>query len=185
VKVEIRNTYGTWREVADVARTTAGKEPGEGEPSSRWKKRMLLAEHSPIRVKMFRWIWKGIKYWSSMHLVRHHVFVQPYISTQRPDIIGEDVDRDSLPQGELVNHENLANTQSLINISRKRLCSHASSETREAWKMFLDEIKEEEPEIYSVCVPECLYRGFCPELETCGYYLTLEYEKRLKEYRSR
>ena len=40
---------GTWREVADSARTTIHKEAGLKEPSSKWKRRMLLSEHSPIR----------------------------------------------------------------------------------------------------------------------------------------
>lgn len=32
-------------------------------------------------------------------------------------------------------------------------------------------------------VRECIYRGFCPEMFSCGYHKTEEYQKELKEYR--
>jgi len=35
-----------------------------------------------------------------------------------------------------------------------------------------------------LCVPNCIYRGLCPEAETCGYYKTDTYETLLKEYRA-
>ena len=47
--LEFYGTRSTWRDVADAARTTINREAGAGEPSAAWKKRMLLAEHSPIR----------------------------------------------------------------------------------------------------------------------------------------
>ena len=47
--VKFLKVKGTWREVADAARTTIRQDEGTGEPSARWKKRILLAEHSPIR----------------------------------------------------------------------------------------------------------------------------------------
>ena len=56
-------TIGSWRDVADAARTTIGMEAGKGEPSSNWKYRILLAEHSPIRKLNFNWIWFDLKYW--------------------------------------------------------------------------------------------------------------------------
>jgi len=36
MQVKLLGIKGTWREVADAARTTAHKEPGIGEPSSGW-----------------------------------------------------------------------------------------------------------------------------------------------------
>lgn len=78
-----------------------------------------------------------------------------------------------------------ANAQALINISRKRLCSCASPETREAWKLVIEALKEKDPILASVCVPECIYRGFCPEFDRCcGYCNTEAFKKRLEEYRS-
>ena len=70
----------------------------------------------------------------------------------------------------MIEHECEANAQAIINISKKRLCKQASPETRQAWQMFLDELQEYEPELYLMCVPECVYRnGFCPEFNPCGY----------------
>lgn len=54
---------GTWRQVADAARTTIGMDAGDKEPSNRWKKSILLAEHSPIRKLIFNWKWIDLKYW--------------------------------------------------------------------------------------------------------------------------
>lgn len=57
--------------------------------------------------------------------------------------------------------------------------------------MVIAYLKEIDPILAEKCVPECLYRGFCPEYDyrpqynrCCGYVNTKEYEKRLKEYRN-
>ena len=71
----------------------------------------------------------------------------------------------------------------MINISRKRLCNQASPETREAWREVLKRLEMLDPVLASVCVPECVYRGFCPEMNPCGYAETEDYRKRLAEYR--
>lgn len=88
-----------------------------------------------------------------------------------------------MPQGALVEHEILASSQSMISISRKRLCKQASVETQEAWKEMLNSIKDVEPELYAVCVADCVYRGHCYEYKSCGYHKTKEFESKLKEYR--
>ena len=64
-------TKGTWREVADSANTTIHKEAGLKEPSSQWKRRMLMCEHSPIRQLMIKCKWYELKSWVSVHFVRH------------------------------------------------------------------------------------------------------------------
>ena len=77
-----------------------------------------------------------------------------------------------------------ANAQALIKISRKRLCNCASKETKEAWTQVKDAIAEVDPIMASKMVPECIYRGFCPEfLSPCGYSKTKKYQEDLKEYR--
>lgn len=68
-------------------------------------------------------------------------------------------------------------------IQNKRLCSCASVDTRIAWQEFLDSFKDQEPEVYSVCVPDCIYRGHCYEHKTCGYHKTEQYQEQLKAYR--
>jgi hypothetical protein len=82
-----------------------------------------------------------------------------------------------------VEHEILADAQAMINISRKRLCNQASKETREAWLAVVNLIKDTQPELYKVCVPDCIYRGWCFEYKSCGYHKTPEFQKSRKEYR--
>lgn len=176
-------TKSTWRDVADAARTTVRKDPGTGEPSAKWKKKILLAEHSPIRQLIYKWKWLSIKYWVSVHLVRHKIGIEHFVSTQRTDRTGEN--RDVKPQAETVNHECIANAQSIINISRKRLCSQASPETQKVWTKLLEEIHKHDPILYSVCVPECVYRGFCPELNCCGFVKTKKYNEWIDTYRKK
>ena len=173
---------GTWREVADAARTTIGRDKGQGEPSSAWKRQLLLAEHSPIRQLMIKWKWRGLKYWVSVHFVRHKIGIEHFVRSQRTDRTGND--REQLPQSALVDHECLANAQAVISISRKRLCRQASPETREAWQTMLTALAPLEPELTSVCVPECVYRGFCPELKPCGFANTETFRADLARYRA-
>lgn len=82
-------------------------------------------------------------------------------------------------------HECEANAQALIFISRKRLCNQASPETKAAWQEVKEQVSAVDPVLGSVMVPECIYRGFCPEFHSCGYVNTEEYTKRLAEYRSK
>ena len=180
-EIQYYGTRSTWRDVADAARTTINKEAGTGEPSSAWKKRILLAEHSPIRQLVFRWRWVGLKSWVSVHLVRHKFGIDHFVSTQRSDRTG--VDRNASRQDTPVTHECIANAQAIISISRKRLCMQASPETREAWKLLVEEIRKEHPEVASCCVPECVYRGFCPEFRSCGFASTEAFVRAVEAYR--
>lgn len=172
----------TWQEVKDATMNTIGKNTGKY-PDSKWKRQLLLSEHSPIRLLKFRWRWFNLKSWVSVHFVRHKIGIDHFVKTQRTDRTG--INRDELPQGALVNHEADANAQALINISRKRLCSCASPETRIAWQEVKDEVAKTEPELASCMVKECIYRGFCPEMFSCGYTDTEAYRKELYEYRNR
>lgn len=180
--VKILGIKGTWREVADSANTTIHLEAGDKEPSSKWKRRMLLCEHSPVRQHTIKCKWYDIKSWVSVHFVRHKIGIEHWVRTQRTD--RTKVDRDELPQDNLIEHEFEANVQAFINISRKRLCRLAAAETREAWQMVLDQIREQEPELYSVCVPDCVYRGYCYEYRSCGFFKTEDFGKKLSDYRN-
>lgn len=183
MKAEILKIKGTWRDVADAARTTIGMEPGEGEPSSAWKRKMLIAEHSPIRKLVVSWKWTDLPSWVSVHFVRHKFGIEHFVRSQRTDRTG--INRDELPQRALVTHECEANAQAIINISRKRLCGKASFETRKAWRFFLDKLRKYQPELWEACVPECVYRGFCPEMESCGFVDSDSYKENLEFYRRR
>lgn len=172
-----------WPKVKQAARTTISKS-GEGVyPSDSWKKTILLAEHSPIRKISFSWRWVGLKYWVSVHFVRHWLGILHWVSTQRTDRTG--VDRDGKSQDAHVSHECQANAQALINISRRRLCNQASPGTREAWGEVKAAVKTVDPVLASCMVPECIYRGFCPEFNSCGYVDTPRYTAALAEYRNK
>ena len=175
-----------WNRVLNAARRTVGKKPIKKEPSQSFKKKILLAEHSPIRLLEYDFTWQDIQQWITAHLVRHHEGCEKFVHTQRTDINEKlkGLNRDELPQGLLNDMDMTCNAQSFINISRKRLCTCASKETREAWTAVIEYLKEIDPELASVCVPECIYRGFCPEFDRCcGYCNTEAFKKRLEEYR--
>lgn len=178
--IDIFKHEDNWQDVKDSTMNTIGKTTGSY-PTSEWKRKLIMSEHSPIRRIKFYWRWNGIKSWVSVHMVRHKVGIEHFVSTQRTDRTG--VNRDELPQGSLVNHACEADAQTLINISRKRLCNCASKETRETWQLVKDEVAKVEPELASCMVKECLYRGFCPEFNSCGYACTKAFEKELEEYR--
>ena len=161
---------------------TEGKNWKGQHPSYLWIRRILLAEHSPIRAVEYRIEWTDIPYWVVMHLVRHHVGITNFVATQRSDRTG--INRDNLPQNNRISYSIRLNAQAIINISRKRLCSKASLETRAAWKLALDKIKAIDLPLYLSCVPECIYRGgFCTEIRSCGKYNNNEFNTDLKTYR--
>ena len=177
----------SWKRVLNAARRAIGKKPVDKEPSNSWKAKLLLAEHSPIRLLEFDWTWGEIQQWVTTHLVRHHEGCEKFVHTQRvdrnPELEG--LSRDELPQGLLNDMDMTANAQALINISRKRLCSCASKETREAWKQVKEAIREVDPIMADKMVPECIYRGFCPEfINPCGYANTQKYQDDLTNYRN-
>ena len=162
-----------WSLALELARNTMGKEDNGKEPSSEWKKKMLLARHSPIQAVFYHIKMVGVPYWVSVHLVRHKVGVDHWVRSQRTDRTG--VARDDLPQGAPVVHEMVANAQAILAISRKRLCNQASPETRQAWKKVVEALRGAgEVELADACQPECVVCGYlCPELKPCGLYPTV------------
>lgn len=173
----------SWNRVLNAARRTIGKTATDKEPSNSWKAKILLAEHSPIRLLEYDWGWSKIRQWVTVHLVRHHEGVEKFVHSQRSDRRELPCDRDHLYQGARNDMDMTANAQALINISRKRCCNCASKETREAWAIVLDELEKIDPVLRSKCVPECVYRGFCPEwMSKCKYYTTDNYKRARAEY---
>ena len=132
-----------WIRVVNAARRTWGKKPIDHEPSDKFKRKILLAEHSPIRLLEYDFTIENIRQWVSTHLVRHSVGCEKFVHTQRQDI-NEQIEniskriidilreegllregwreRDYLFQGEPNDMDMTCNAQSFINISRKRLC---------------------------------------------------------------
>lgn len=167
IKTNINKLDMDWVDVKNKCRTTVNKPHSSKEATSKFKKSLLISEHSPIRLLRVNWIWSGIKSWVATHYVRHHVGVEKWVSTQRSDRI--DGNRDVLPQDSPVTLEMEATAQSLINMSRVRLCYQASEETRiqmEDLKRTLHQNKET-IELSEVMVPNCIYRCGCPEFKQC------------------
>lgn len=164
MKTEIKAIKGSWQEVVDDCRATVSKPPLGHEPSEEFKRDILLAEHSPIRDIVVRWTWRGIKSWIATHWSRHKW--ECYIQSQRSDRTG--VPRDKLPQDAPVDFTGEANAQQLIDTMRKRLCYQAAPETRKYAEDFKTALREVEPELSDVLVPNCIYRYGCPEMHSCG-----------------
>lgn len=175
----------SWNRALNAARRTIGKEPLTKEPSDSWKAKIILAEHSPIRLVEYDWTWEQIRQWVTAHLVRHHEGCEKFVHSQRADRRELPIERDKMPQGAVNDMDMTANVQALINISRKRLCNCASPETRKAWQQVKEEIRKIDPVLADKMVPECLYRGFCPEwMNSCGYSKTKKYQEDLEKYRN-
>ena len=172
----------TWKRALNAARQTIGKEELDKEPTKKWWASILLAEHSPIRLVEYDFKWEDIKMWVTTHLVRHHEGCEKFVHTQREDRRDIGCPRDELPQGELNDMLMPCNAQALINISRKRLCSCASPDTRESWKQVKEAIRKIDPVMADKMVCECQYRGFCPELECCGYVNSKKYQEERETY---
>lgn len=160
---EILKIKGDWQEVLDDCRVTVGKRRLDREPSKEFKKRILIAEHSPIRDIAIKWIWRGIMSYVATHFSRHKW--ECFIETQRSDRVGMDTSKNT--RDAPVNFVGSANVQSLIDTWRKRLCCQASEETRKKAEDFKLTLHAYEPEIADVLIPNCIYRCGCPEMQMC------------------
>ena len=174
----------SWKRALNAARRTIGKEPIDKEPSKSWEAKVLLAEHSPIKLVEYLIAFKDLRQWVGVHILRH-LHILPFIHSQREDRRKLECSRDELPQGTPNDQDFVVNAQTLKNISRKRLCTCASKETREAWQMVKDKIREFDPVMADKMVRNCVYCGFCPELNCCRFVNTNAYQEELEAYRKR
>ena len=181
MKITVTDVGGSYRDVADAARTTIGLSEGDKIISEEYMHRMYKSEHSPIRLREFKIVIEDCPSWVATHFVRHHIGVEKFVSTQRTDRTGED--RNSKRQDEPVRLQLNCNAQAMINISRKRLCNQASKETREIWRKVIAELEKIDRPLAECCVAECIYRGFCPEFKPCGLEDTFYFEEMLLDYR--
>lgn len=181
-----------WSEVLDSARYTVHKVDLGKEPSKAFKYSMLMSEHSPIRMLQYVVTMSEVPCWVSQHIARHDAFAchqvregaseTHFVATSRTDRTG--IPRNKMPQDAPVGHRIFLNAQDLINISERRLCRLASPETRGVWLRVKEAIGEIDPEMRDVMRPTCVYRGFCPERECCGYANTEAFRKEVEEYRN-
>ena len=163
MKVVVKWHDDMWQEIKDNALFTIHKYDGKY-PTSDWKKKILMAEHSPIRTGRLIIEVYDIPSFVIGHFVRHNKGFVPFVSSLRSDR----TEYDKIPNRNTLNNMRFdGNFQSFINISRKRYCNCASKETIKVWTEIMNAIKEFEPELYWICVPECVYRGGCPEMFPC------------------
>ena len=181
MKIEITKVT-SWIDVLNAARFTQRKKPLDKEPSVEFKKKIIKAEHSPLRCLMFNIDMYDIPYYSMGHLVRH-IHAQPFVSTSRPDIDGNMKPREEQKKTDPVNMRLFLNAQEIINISKVRLCNKAEFKTRSIWRQVVEELRKTEPELAEACVPQCFYRGFCPEFKSCGLADTETFKLKVNEYR--
>ncbi len=166
MKVIVKHYTDCWQIIKDNALFTIHKFGGGQYPTSKWKKQILMAEHSPIRSGRLIVEVHDVPSFVIGHFVRHNVGFIPFVSTLRVD--RTEYDDGKVPDRNTPNSLRFdGNFQSFINISRKRFCGQASKETRDVWTAIMAAVAEYEPELFYHCVPECIYRGGCPEFKMC------------------
>lgn len=190
MEIEIKKIVD-WDTALDDALFTTNKEEKHKKPSDKWIAQTCLAQHSMLRDVRYILEMKEIPCWVSQHIARHDAFTGHYVrETQETHFVGTSrsdrtgIDRNKLPQDTPVNHRISLSAQDFITISQKRLCSCASKETREVWKAVIAKLREIDPVLADKCVPTCIFRGFCPEYDCCGYCKTKVFKDKLQEYRN-
>lgn len=160
-KIKVIKFDVDWLEIKNLCRKTISMNDSKLEPSSEWKRNLLLAEHSPLRHSLITVDIEDVPFYVMGHLVRHSVGVTPYVSTSRED--RTNISRSERSQTDLVSMRIDMNIQSLINISRKRLCNQADKQTQIIWLEVVKEIAKYDKDIAWACVPEGIRTCGCPE----------------------
>ena len=164
-KTKILAFKGNWQEVVNDCRVTVDKPPLGKEPSDKFKRDMMVCEHTPIRRLSVSFLWENLHYWVAMHFKTPTWY--SVVTSQRDDRQNK-YKRGKAPQDAPVTFTGEPNAQHLIDTSRKRLCYQASPETREMWEDLKITVGEEVDEHMAwAMVPNCIYRGGCPEPCIC------------------
>lgn len=191
IQVKVIKFDVDWLEIKNLCRGTISMGDSTKEPTKRWKRDLLLAEHSPLRHSLITIEVQNIPFCIMGHFVRHSVGVTPYVSTSREDRTG--VKREERKQTDPVTMRMDLNIQSIINISRKRLCKQADATTQKVWYMVIKEIAKYDEDIAWACVPEGIRTCGCPErfasccvceniISNLDFFDRLDLEKRYNHY---
>lgn len=174
IKVEILRSPNDddWARCKLFALNTVGKKHLVNGVTDEWKRKILKAEHSPIRTLMFT-IRLTIPYFVSVHLVRHKIGIEHYVQSQRNDR-QSNYDREIAPQNAMVTHIIDVNAEQLMFMARRRLCGQADATTRYVMTLICREVIKTNPEFNGFLVPMCIYRHECPEFKSCGFYRSLK-----------
>lgn len=157
-----------WRRVKNHCRTTDNKDFTDKDATQLFRRKLIISEHTPIRLLEIDWSWPDTPYWVSTEWSRHKF--EKFISTQRDDRLIDDVPRAEKPQGALVKFDGYMNAQNAIDAWRKRMCFMATDDARGLAEDFKVVLRDDSPEIAEALVPNCIYRSGCPEFTTCGFW---------------
>lgn len=163
-------TEEDWWEVKRRALITIGKRPAIP-PHYGWKHHILEARHSPIRYLVYSFLITDIPSNTATHLVRHHVGIQPYVSSLRNDR-QDKLDGDKAPRDTPVDMILDVNAEALMVLANKRLCMQAAPRTRQVVQRMCRLVEETEPDVWEgLLVPMCEHcGGVCHEMNPCGRY---------------
>lgn len=106
------------------------------------------------------------------------------------DVLKESIDsmtwlEDNSDRYTPVNLGLLLNAQSLIDMSKLRLCNQAHKETIQVFKSIQDRIVDIDPDLAGMMVRKCVYRGgICGESRCCGFNHTESFKNEMQEYLS-
>ena len=169
MKTTIKNFNVNWLDIKNACRQTVSMGDSKLEPTSEWKRKLLICRHSPLRIGSVLWKSEDVPFYVMGHIVRHNVGCTPFVSTSREDRTG--IPRNERKQTDFVDMQMTANIEALINISERRLCTCADPTTRKYWEAVLEAVKEYDEDVYWACVPQCIRCGGCPEtFSNCRYY---------------
>ena len=169
MKTTIKNFNVNWLDIKNACRQTVSMGDSRLEPTSEWKRKLLICRHSPLRIGSVLWKSEDVPFYVMGHIVRHNVGCTPFVSTSREDRTG--IPRNERKQTDFVNMQMTANIEALINISERRLCTCADPTTRKYWEAVLEAIREYDEDIFWACVPQCIRCGACVEpFSNCRFY---------------
>ena len=169
MKTTIKNFNVNWLDIKNACRQTVSMGDSELEPTSEWKRKLLICRHSPLRIGSVLWKSEDVPFYVMGHIVRHNVGCTPFVSTSREDRTG--IPRSERKQTDFVDMQMTANIEALINISERRLCTCADPTTRKYWEAVLEAVKEYDEDIHWACVPQCIRCGSCVEpFSECTFY---------------
>lgn len=169
MKARVTNFNIDWTHIKNLCRQTISLGESDKEPTQKWKRKLLICRHSPLRVGTITVKLEELPSFVMGHLVRHHIGVEKFVATSRED--RTNVPRYKRSQVDPVEMQMDMNIEAILNISEKRLCSCADKATIRAWKKVLEAVKEYDEDIYWASVPSCVRCGGCPEtFGGCSFY---------------
>ena len=169
MKTTIKNFNVNWLDIKNACRQTVSMGDSRLEPTSEWKRKLLICRHSPIRIGSVLWKSEDVPFYVMGHIVRHNVGCTPFVSTSREDRTG--IPRNERKQTDFVDMQMIANIEALINISELQLCTCADPTTKKYWESVLEAIREYDEDVFWACVPQCIRCGACVEpFSDCRFY---------------